>query len=304
MMAKDLMKMLGEGLVLGDGGMFLEANWRGYDVPGMISTHPEALQQIHKDFYNVGSQVLQALTWFTSSAQLEARYGWKNRMEEINRTAIQAAKQACNGAAPVGGCLVSTMTGSWLGESVFVPGDASSYERAQAEWEEQIAILVDAGADFLIPETFFRLDEVRLCLQSCKKTALPTMVLLGIGSDKTTQDGATAAECARVLAAEGADVVGTVCIGDPEQMLPTALEMQAAVDVPIACQPKGFEQKVDTEERGYTASRFEKSVAPEGMAAFALQAKAEGINYIGGCCATGPAHIRAMAEALGMRGDE
>ena len=49
-------------------------------------------------------------------------------------------------------------------------------------------------------------------------------------------------------------------------MLPTALEMQAAVDVPIACQPKGFEQKVDTEERGYTASRFEKSVAPEGMA--------------------------------------
>ncbi len=303
-MAKDLMKLLEEGTVLGDGGMFLEANWRGYDVPGMISTNPEALEQIHRDFYNAGSQVLQALTWFTSSNQLEARYGWKDRMEDINRAAIEAAKKACDGNAPVGGCLVSTMTGSWLGESVFVPDDPSSYPRAQAEWEEQIAILVDAGADFLIPETFFRLDETVLCVQSCKKTNLPVMALLGIGSEKATQDGVAAAECARVLAGEGADVIGTVCIGDPEQMLPTALEMQAAVDVPIACQPKGFEQKADTEERGYTASRFEKSVAPEEMGAFALKARAEGINYVGGCCATGPMHIRAMAEVLENGGSE
>ena len=82
-------------------------------------------------------------------------------------------------------------------------------------------------------------------------------------------------------------------------MLPTVLEMRQVVDVPIACQPKAFRQEDDTEERGYTASRFNKGVAPEGMAEFAKKARAEGINYIGGCCGTGPFHIRAMAEALG-----
>jgi hypothetical protein len=51
-------------------------------------------------------------------------------------------------------------------------------------------------------------------------------------------------------ATEGADIVGTVCIGDPGQMLPTALEMRAAVEIPIACQPKGFTQRADTEEIG------------------------------------------------------
>ena len=234
-MARNLMDMLNDGIVLGDGGMFLEANWRGYDVPGIIGSHPDVLQQIHRDFYNSGAEVLQALTWFTSGAQLEEKYGWGDRVDEINRTGIRAAKEGSDWETPVGGCLVSTMTGSRLGDQVYNPEDPSSGARAQAEWEEQIAILVDAGADFLIPETFSRLDEMRLCVESCKKTGLPTMALVGIGSNKATRDGATAAECARALVDDGAS-------GTPEQMLPTALEMREAVDVPIACQPKGFRQ--------------------------------------------------------------
>ena len=133
-MAMNLMRMLAEGPVLGDGGMFLEANWRGYDVPEIIGTHPDALRQIHRDFYNAGSQVLQALTWFTSRAQLAARYGWQDRAEEINQTAIRVAKEAADYEAPVGGCLVSTSTGSRLGDPVFDPNDPSSRDRAKAEW--------------------------------------------------------------------------------------------------------------------------------------------------------------------------
>ena len=150
-MAKDIMQMLEEGTVLGDGGMFLESIWRGYDVPGIIGTHPDALRQVHRDFYNAGSQVLQALTWFTTSTQLEGRYGWRDRIKEINRTAIQVAKEGSDGEVPVGGCLVTTTSGSAQNAPIFDPADPSSRDRARAEWEEQIAILVDAGADFLIP---------------------------------------------------------------------------------------------------------------------------------------------------------
>ena len=297
----NLMEMLAEGVVLGDGGMFLEALHRGYSVPQVIGDDPAALRQIHKDFYEAGSQVLQALTWFTSAPQLEERYGWGNRMEEINSTAIRVAKEASEFSAPVGGCLVSTMTGSRSGPPVFDPDDASSHDRAMAEWDEQIEVLVEAGADFLIPETFFRFDEIRVCLRSCKKVDLPTMVLLGIGSPEETHDGVGAAECARILEAEGADIVGTVCIGDPDQMLPVTVEMRSAVDIPVACQPKGFRQEEDTEDVGYNVARYQMATSPEQMGKFALKAKEEGINYVGGCCGVGPSHIKGMAEALGMR---
>ena len=295
----DLMEMLAEGVVLGDGGMFLESLHRGYSVPQIIGDEPQALRQIHKDYYNAGSQVLQALTWFTSAPQLEERYGWGNRMDEINSTAIRVAKEASEYSVPVGGCLVSTMTGSRSGPPVFDPEDESSHARAMVEWDEQIEVLVEAGADFLIPETFFRFDEIRVCLKSCKKVDLPTMVLLGIGSPEQTHDGVGAAECARILEAEGADVVGTVCIGDPDQMLPTTLEMRNAVDIPVACQPKGFRQAKDTEEVGYNVARYQMATSPEQMGEFAIKAKAEGINYVGACCGAGPSHIKAMAEALG-----
>ena len=68
-----------------------------------------------------------------------------------------------------------------------------------------------------------------------------------------------------------------------------------------ACQPKGFRQRVDTEGVGYAVSRFSEGVSAEEMAEFAVKAKAEGINFIGCCCGTGPSHIRAMAEALGLK---
>lgn len=286
-MAKDIMNMLKEGVVLCDGGMFIEAKRRGYDVPELIVTHPEALRQIHADFYNSGAQVLEALTWFTSNSQLERWYGWKGQLDEVNRTAIRMAKEASGGQAPVGGCLVSTKTGSWVGPPIFDPDDPKSFDRAKAEWDEQIAVLVDAGADFLIPETFHRLDEVRLCLSCCKKAPVPTMVFLGMTGK--TQDGFGAAECARILVDEGADVVGLVCNGTPAGMLKLVVEMRQAVDVPIAYQPAC-----------YGSEGKNTAVPVEEMADYAVKARAEGINLIGTCCGSRPEHTRAMAKALGI----
>ncbi len=286
-MAKDILEMLKEGVVLSDGGMILEARWRGYDTPTAIVEHPDAIRQVHRDFFHAGSRALEAVTWFTSRTQLERRFGWGDRVDEVNRMGVRLAVEACGGEAPVGGCLVSTRTGSWVGDPIFDPDDPSSRDRAREEWNEQIAALVDAGADFLIPETFHRLDEVRVCLECCKQTDLPVMVPMGMTG--RTEDGASATECARVLAGEGADIVGLVCNGTPEKMLSLAVEMREAVDVPVGWQPNG-----------YGPGGRHTRIPPEEMAEYAMKAVAEGINFIGACCGTGPSYIRAMAEALGI----
>ena len=299
-MGRDILKMLEEGVVLSDGGMIIEARWRGYDTPGMILEDPDALRQIHQDFFRAGSHVLQAQTWWTSRSQLERRYkpgdgpsGQAARLEEISRTAIRLALEASGGEALVAGCLNQTAAGSWTGPYIFRPDNARARERACAEWDEHISWMVDAGAGLLVPETFARLDEARLCLSRCKKTDVPAMVLMG--SSSRTHDGATPAECAKVLADEGADIVGLVCAGDSMTMWPGVLAMRQAVDIPIAYQPQGYRNA------GPNNSVIRESMIVSGseMAGYALKAKAEGINFIGACCGAGPSHIRAMAQALG-----
>jgi betaine-homocysteine S-methyltransferase len=310
-MGRDILKMLEEGVVLSDGGMIIEARWRGYETPGMILEDPDALRQIHQDFFRAGSHVLQAQTWWTSRSQLVRRYkpgerpsglpaeqvsaqaGQEVRLEEISRTAIRLALEASGGEALVAGCLNQTAAGSWTGPYIFRPDNARARERACAEWDEHISWMVDAGAGLLVPETFARLDEARLCLSRCKKTDVPAMVLMG--SSSRTQDGATPAECAKVLADEGADIVGLVCAGDSMTMWPGVLAMREAVDIPIAYQPQGYRHA------GPNNSVIRESMIVSGseMAEYALKAKAEGINFIGACCGAGPSHIRAMAQALG-----
>ncbi len=299
-MGRDILKMLEEGVVLSDGGMIIEARWRGYDTPAMILEDPDALRQIHQDFFRAGSHVLQAQTWWTSRSQLERRYkpgdgpsGQAARLEEISRTAIRLALEASGGEALVAGCLNQTAAGSWTGPYIFRPDNARARERACAEWDEHISWMVDAGAGLLVPETFARLDEARLCLSRCKKTDVPAMVLMG--SSSRTHDGATPAECAKVLADEGADIVGLVCAGDSMTMWPGVLAMRQAVDIPIAYQPQGYRNA------GPNNSVIRESMIVSGseMAEYALKAKAEGINFIGACCGSGPSHIRAMAQALG-----
>ena len=123
----DILKMLEEGVVLSDGGMIIEARWRGYDTPAMILEDPDALRQIHQDFFRAGSHVLQAQTWWTSRSQLERRRkpgdtpsGEGARLEEISRTAIRLAIEASGGEALVAGCLNQTAAGV-LDGAVHIP---------------------------------------------------------------------------------------------------------------------------------------------------------------------------------------
>ncbi len=295
-MEKGILDLLKQDVVLCDGGMIIEARWRGYQTPDVIVENPEALRQIHTDFFRAGSQVLQALTWWTSRTPLERRLGWEDRLESITHTAIRLAKEGSDGEAFVAGCLNQTAAGSWPGEYIFDPENAEARDRACAEWDEHIAAMVEAGADLLVPETFARLDEARLCLSRCKKTNLPAMVLMGLGSaEGRTQDGATPAACAEVLAGEGADIVGSVCTGDPAGMLEAVVEMRKVVDIPIAWQPGGYQRAGPN-----TRTNRESLITPcRVFADYALKAKSEGINLFGACCGAGPEHIRAMAQALG-----
>src|SRR2546421_825486 len=99
-----------QGVVLGDGGYLLELERRGWVdsgsgrekvgtgkgsgqfTPEVAIEHPDALRELHREFLNAGSQVLQALTFFGTREKLN-RAGYGEQTEAINTAAVRSARE-------------------------------------------------------------------------------------------------------------------------------------------------------------------------------------------------------------------
>src|SRR5256714_2258053 len=241
-MKKGILQKLKEGPVLGDGGYLLELEKRGWVragpfTPEVALMHPEALRQLHIEFREAGAEVLQALTFYGSRDKL-ATVGLENRLEELNRAAVGIAREVAGDDCLVAGNLSLT----WMYES----DSPSSKDRVRATFDEQLAVQVDAGVDFIIGETFSWLGEALLAVERAKKTGLPTMVTICFENKDETAEGTNAAEAAKTLLDAGADIVGMNCLRSPEHTLPSMEKMRKAVDGYLACQPVGYRTPKET----------------------------------------------------------
>jgi betaine-homocysteine S-methyltransferase len=301
-LAKGILDRLAEGPVLGDGGYLLELEKRGYVqagpfTPEVVIEHPDALAQLHREFLRAGADVLQTMTFYASEDKL-ATVGLAGTVDEINRTAVRVAREvASEGDALVAGNLSLT----WA----YDPSDPGSSDHVRALFDRQLQDQIDAGGvDFWIGETFSFLGEALLFIERARATGQPVMTTMSFEAlPARSYEGDMAADCARRLSDAGADVLGVNCLNGPEQQLPIAREMRAAVDGYVATQPVAYRTTED--EADFTGTRsFPYGLDPlqltrAEMASFATDAAEAGIAYIGSCCGSVQAHVRAMAKALG-----
>ncbi|NDQ57778.1 MAG: homocysteine S-methyltransferase family protein [Acidipila sp.] len=298
-MKKGILERLAEGPVLGDGGYLLELEKRGWVragpfTPEVALLHPEALRELHIEFREAGADVLQALTFYASRDKL-ATVGLEDRLEELNRAAVGIAKEVAGEQCLVAGNLSLT----WKYE----PNSSSAQDSVRKQFDEQLAVQVDAGVDFMIGETFSWVGEALLALERVKKTGLPAMITICFENQEVTAEGKTAAEAAKILAGAGADIVGINCLRSPEHTLPLMRQMRAAVPGYIACQPVAYRTPKDSPD--FTSlPEFPVGLDPlqltrKAMADYAREAREIGVNYIGACCGAVATHIREMALALG-----
>jgi betaine-homocysteine S-methyltransferase len=299
MKKKGILERLKEGPVLGDGGYLLELEKRGWVragpfTPEVVLTHPEALRELHTEFREAGSEVLQALTFYASRDKL-ATVGLENRLEDLNRTAVRIAREVAGDRCLVAGNLSLT----WMYE----PDSASAADRVRKTFDEQLAVQVEEGVDFIIGETFSFLGEALIAVERAKRTGLPTMVTICFENRNETTDGKSAADAAKALLDAGADIVGMNCLRPPEHILGPMEEMRKAVSGYIACQPVAYrtpKSKPDfTSLQEFPSALDPLQLTRQEMASYAAQARDLGINYIGACCGTVAMHIREMARVLG-----
>src|SRR5271157_1329488 len=195
MKKKNILERLKEGPVLGDGGYLLELEKRGWVragpfTPEVVLTHPEALRELHVEFREAGSEVLQALTFYSSRDKL-ATVGLENRLEDLNRAAVRIAREVARDRCLVAGNLSLT----WMYE----PGSPAAADRVRKTFDEQLAVQVDAGIDFIIGETFSWLGEALIAVERARKTGLPVMVTICFENKNETSEGKSAAAAAKAL---------------------------------------------------------------------------------------------------------
>jgi betaine-homocysteine S-methyltransferase len=180
-------------------------------------------------------------------------------------------------------------------------------------FEEQVGWAVDAGADFIIGETFSWTGEAVAATEVIKAAGLPAVVTLAAHRDPDTRDGRSPAEACRALEDAGADVVGLNCSRGPATMLPLLEEIRDAVSVHVAALPvpyrthaaePSFQSLRDPLAEGPDQRAFPTALDPftcnrHEIARFAAASVALGVRYLGVCCGAAPHHIRAMAEAVG-----
>lgn len=278
----------GERLVF-DGGMGVSLFSKGLALDGCPEAcnieHPDWIRDIAAGFRAAGADVLQTNTFGASPIRLSA-FGLEGRMEEINRSAAEIAREA----AGADGCVSAS-----IGPSAKRGADTESYD----SYCRQMRALKDAGVDGLTIETMSGLKEALIALRAARDTApaLPVIVTLVF---KETPEGIRTmrdeppAECVDALLAEGAAGVGSNCGNGIDSMVRIARELRRITSAPLLIQPSAG---VPSEENCVLV--FPET--PEYFEPRIHELLDLGVQWIGGCCGATPEHIRIIRKAVDSR---
>jgi len=276
-------------VVLLDGAMGTELDKKGLMGRGTANLDsPDAVLEIHQAYSRCGCDALTTNTATMNRIYIET-HNVGVSVEEVNRAGVQLADRATGCSQFVLGNMSAT------GQLLQPYGTSTETQFCEA-FREQARILADAGVDGFLIETMYDLREAVIALHACKDvSSLPAIISIAFQiEDKggRTMMGDTAEQCARQLTEAGADVVGANCGDlDPTQTAVVVGLLKDATDLPILAQPNAGRPRLVGDKAVF-------DLAPGPFAEGIAQCIAAGARIVGGCCGTGPEHIRAVAELI------
>ena len=263
----------------------------GGDPEEFNATKPDVVRRMAREYFDAGSDLVLTNS-FGGTKFRQGHYGHGERISEFNRL---AAEHACS-QAPMG-CFVFGSVGP-TGEFVEPLGNISELDMYDA-FKTQITALEEGGAHGVVVETMTAMEEATLAIQAAKEntklTVAATMTFDKGPRGYFTMMGITPEKAVIGLSEAGADIVGTNCGNGIDNMVEIAKMMRASTDKPLLVHSNAGIPGMEKGKIIYPES-------PEFMAERFLKLRDVGVNIIGGCCGTGPEHIRAISTALERKG--
>ena len=266
------------GTVIYEKGIFLNAC---YDELNL--TNPDLIKSIHQSYVDAGADVILTNTFGANRIKLE-KYGLADKVKEIN---IAGVKLACSTSEDV---YVLASIGSNLSSGEILTSE--NLERIKASYKEQISILVDAGVDGIIFETFFDVEELLLASSIAKEFDIPVIASMTLTKEMETPKGLSIVTALKKLdKSQSVDILGLNCSIGPHAMLSAVEKVIGSISKPLVVQPNaGHPQKRD--------GRMIYLSTPEYFTSYCKNYINLGVMGVGGCCGTNVEHIKEMARTI------
>ena len=294
-------------IILLDGGVSTEIQKRGVsmddDVWSGIAhiTHPEITLQVHEDYIRAGSQVITANTFSTARHVLES-INMGDKVRNINEEAVNLAKKARDNAAD---------------HEVWVAGSISSMapfnneeevalgESVESNYREMAEILAESGVDLLIVEMMRETVNSIIVIEAALSTGLP--VWIGY-SAMLADDGKN------VINWRWKNVKSKPPAGDFEKLVKATTHLGGDAAGIMHSQVRDIEPALKVMSKYWHGPKliyaetgalqkpdwnFKEICTPEKYSELLKNwVNIHGVQIVGGCCGTGPEHIRILKEKM------
>ena len=278
------------------GGAALEG-W----MDGLVLHSPDLVERLHRSFLEVGADVIETCTFQATPLRL-AEWGAGDRTRELNEKAARLARRLADEHSTAD--QPRFVAGS-IGPSGYLPASSDpslgriTFGELVAAFREQAEGLLDGGSDLLIIETGQDILEVKAAIFAAREAFESTGRHLPIQAQATLDVsgrmllGTDIAAVLAILESLRVDVVGLNCSTGPEYMREPIRYLAENTRLPISCIPNaGLPLNV--------GGRAHYPMQPDPMADQLEEFVRDlGINVVGGCCGTTPAHIAALVGRVG-----
>jgi 5-methyltetrahydrofolate--homocysteine methyltransferase len=318
-----LQQLLNQRILVLDGAMGTmiqelkldEADFRGsefanhpHDLKGcndlLCLTQPQAIEDVHRKYLEAGADIIETNS-FNSNSFSMGNYGLEGHIREINFAAAACARRAADwmmAQTPdrprfVAGSIGPTDRTASMSRKVDDPGYRNvTFDQLVAAYTDQVSALIEGGVDILLAETAFDTLNLKACLFAIAKyfddhqIRLPVMASVTIFPGGRTLPGQTLEAFWNSVSHADLLSVGINCSLGPDMMRPYVEELSQIAPIYTSCYPNA----------GLPNAFGGFDETPQQMAAALREFAQNGwVNMVGGCCGTTPAHIRAIAEAVG-----
>ncbi len=262
----------------------------------LIETRPDVIEKIHRSFLEAGCDVVETNTFGANKVVL-AEFDLQARTYDLNHRAAQIARAACKATqTPRNPKFVAGSVGPG---TKLISLRQIDYDTLLDSYYEQCRGLIDGGSDVLLIETCQDILQTKTAIEAARRAMekcgrrVPLMCQVTMETTGTMLMGTDMA--AAVVAIEAypeVDVIGLNCATGPQEMSSHVRYLGKSCSRLLSVLPNaGLPQVVN--------GKPHFPLTPAEMARWLREFVAvDGVNIVGGCCGTTPAHLKAVADAL------
>ena len=261
----------------------LENAWNG----GGALSHPEIVKKIHKDYINLGAEIVISNTFATTKHALEDA-GQVDNFIALNEQGIKLALEARD-ELKKDNTLVAGGISYWTWT-----GNKPTLNELNSSVTQQAKIMKDAGADFIMLEMMIDIEQMITTFKAAQSSGLPIWVGLTCEPNQSNEmclrDGDKLEDVITVLKSFNPDVIN---------IMHTEVEyIEECLDI-LKKDWGGYIGVYAHSGKSIDGDwTFNNVISAEEYCAYSSKWKKRGVNFIGGCCGVHTEHIQMIGREL------